>query len=216
MPFLRSRSTHHAQEPPSGTRHQPPGIRQNPLMASNLAQHTRRATAITTATHRHAPERRYLRIRRRSLTQDHSRAGQNRDHPPHAHAFTRAQDRPGPAAENGQAKTARPETHQNLIHTDKDQTRTPEIQAPKIRASRRQPRPPLPQEEPPASRRTECSAACQAPGVGRQASESPGDHGLRISVRVRSAAASPAATTEMEMNGFEPSTPCLQSRCSPS
>ena len=80
------------------------------------------------------------------------------------------------------ATTARPETHQNLIHPDKEQR---PVQVERARKRRRDP-------------------------------AQPGGKTASISLNPRDDP--PSATTSREMVeviGFEPTTPCLQSRCSP-
>ncbi len=138
----------------------------------------------------HAPERRHRKSRGR--------------HPPLRTGTCRSVARP----------RQRPETHQNLIHPDKDHSAahraapTPRHPAghPRWRCSR-------PDAEFRTSLRRHGSVASgqgSSPGIKAQGSEQqPRGH--------RSPITDPRSLTrDMETTGFEPVTPCLQSRCSPS
>ena len=108
----------------------------------------------------------------------------------------------------------RPETHQNLIHPDKDHTTRTTAHAASGSPSKQRPQPPLSQVIRRAVRnryfplsiatQKECAELGPTPSGG-------------FAARACFAAAfAEGETRQMEAIGFEPTTPCLQSRCSPS
>jgi hypothetical protein len=184
MPFSRSRSTHHAQEPST-----PSGM-------TTLAHGKPLNSAHTCGRHRHHERQRST----TPLNEVPSAAGSQH--------FAR-----NAAYRSDMRPTARPETHQNLIHPDKDHGALPRRESAHhgrithdatepFSSLRRKPGPGASPLHPSKGGAFAIHSSAWGPGP-------PGPGGSR-------AAPSPAPTQGMETIGFEPTTPCLQSRCSPS
>ena len=190
MPLLRSKSTHHAQEPSTPSRMQPPQrTASQPLLyrTCSTPPSSQRDCAAT------------------PLNVDTT------------FAEPRQVNTQGALPEQRPVKPQpwqRPETHQNLIHPDKEQCQPHKGQpAP----ARQQPQPPIR-----AGGTLTCRIRTSLRRLTRNTQSNHQDRQAFVTLRgiepfrlLRSRTAQ-ARTGSMETTGFEPVTPCLQSRCSPS
>ena len=181
-PSLRSRS------------HHPESIRRLPPCTETILS-DQRSIPVT------APQR--TRIPRIA---DHSRSAHNQSHPiVNTTPLNPPARRDAPSRERIRSDIAtqqRPETHQNLIHPDKDH-RASNRDATRHRTAHRRTDAILDMT---STRTDQCRSAI---GFSR---DTPASEQIHCASRATSA----HANRGMEVIGLEPTTPCLQSRCSPS